>query len=286
MLRIGLALGVLLLAAGCGGGSKTAAPHPSLFGYDRSAPLAFRDRGRGQPRLPDPGSRRLLREPAWRARLGLPRRAAGKGPVPCGALPPRLGRGPDAARRSRRLARRPRRRRARDRLGVRPRHRARADGSREAAPARARPDGPDRGRPPPGRRPPRLAPPGRRDADRVRGLQRRREDRRDPGGRRAAHPRLRPDVGRVGAGRLVRRRRSPEPARARCGACSARSTRCGSCGAPGRRRSSSRTGSTTRSSPTPSSPRWPPRGAGPSASAGTAPTTRWTRRRSASSSPG
>ncbi len=44
MLRTGLALFVALLAAGCGGG-KTVATHASLFGYDRSAPLAFRDRG-------------------------------------------------------------------------------------------------------------------------------------------------------------------------------------------------------------------------------------------------
>jgi dienelactone hydrolase len=44
MLRTTLALGVVMLAAGCGGG-KAAAPRPSLFGYDRSAPLAFRDRG-------------------------------------------------------------------------------------------------------------------------------------------------------------------------------------------------------------------------------------------------
>jgi dienelactone hydrolase len=44
MLRIGLALGVGLLAAGCGGG-KAVATHASLFGYDRSAPLGFRDRG-------------------------------------------------------------------------------------------------------------------------------------------------------------------------------------------------------------------------------------------------
>ena len=44
MLRTGLALGVALLAAGCGGG-KAVATHPSLFGYDRSAPLGFRDRG-------------------------------------------------------------------------------------------------------------------------------------------------------------------------------------------------------------------------------------------------
>jgi dienelactone hydrolase len=51
MLRIGLALGVALLAAGCGGG-KTVATHASLFDYDRSAPLGFRDRGpvnRGYP---------------------------------------------------------------------------------------------------------------------------------------------------------------------------------------------------------------------------------------------
>ena len=46
MLRVALALSLLLLAAGCGGGSKAVAPHPSLFGYDRSAPLGFRDRGR------------------------------------------------------------------------------------------------------------------------------------------------------------------------------------------------------------------------------------------------
>ena len=45
MLKAGLALGVVLLAAGCGGGGKAAAPKPSLFGYDRSAPLAFRDSG-------------------------------------------------------------------------------------------------------------------------------------------------------------------------------------------------------------------------------------------------
>ncbi len=44
MLRIGLALGVALLAAGCGGGNAVAT-HPSLFGYDRSVPLGFRDRG-------------------------------------------------------------------------------------------------------------------------------------------------------------------------------------------------------------------------------------------------
>ena len=51
MLRTGLALGVALLAAGCGGGNAVAT-HPSLFGYDRAAPLAFRDRGvvnRGYP---------------------------------------------------------------------------------------------------------------------------------------------------------------------------------------------------------------------------------------------
>jgi dienelactone hydrolase len=45
MLRIGLALAVALLAAGCGGGGKAVATHPSPFGYDRSAPLGFRDRG-------------------------------------------------------------------------------------------------------------------------------------------------------------------------------------------------------------------------------------------------
>jgi dienelactone hydrolase len=45
MLRIGLALGVVLLASGCGGG-KAAATRPSLFAYDRSAPLGLRDRGR------------------------------------------------------------------------------------------------------------------------------------------------------------------------------------------------------------------------------------------------
>lgn len=44
MLRIGLILGIALLAAGCGGG-KAATTHSSLFGYDRGAPLAFRDRG-------------------------------------------------------------------------------------------------------------------------------------------------------------------------------------------------------------------------------------------------
>jgi dienelactone hydrolase len=51
MLRTGLALGVALLAAGCGGG-KAVATQPSLFDYDRSAPLGFRDRGpvnRGYP---------------------------------------------------------------------------------------------------------------------------------------------------------------------------------------------------------------------------------------------
>ena len=51
MLRTGLVLGVALLAAGCGGG-KAVATHPSLFGYDRGAPLGFRDRGpvnRGYP---------------------------------------------------------------------------------------------------------------------------------------------------------------------------------------------------------------------------------------------
>ena len=51
MVRVVLALGVALLAAGCGGG-KAAAPQPSLFGYDRTAPLGFRDRGpvnRGYP---------------------------------------------------------------------------------------------------------------------------------------------------------------------------------------------------------------------------------------------
>jgi len=51
MLRIGLVLGVALLAAGCGGG-KPAATQPALFRYDRSAPLGFRDRGqvnRGYP---------------------------------------------------------------------------------------------------------------------------------------------------------------------------------------------------------------------------------------------
>jgi dienelactone hydrolase len=45
MLRIGLAVAVALLAAGCAGGGKAVATHPSLFGYDRTAPLDFRDRG-------------------------------------------------------------------------------------------------------------------------------------------------------------------------------------------------------------------------------------------------
>jgi uncharacterized protein len=44
MLRIGLVLAVAVLAAGCGG-DKAAATKPSLFSYDRSAPLGFRDRG-------------------------------------------------------------------------------------------------------------------------------------------------------------------------------------------------------------------------------------------------
>ena len=47
MLRAALALGVVLLAAGCGGGGKKAvATGPSLFAYERSAPLGYRDRGR------------------------------------------------------------------------------------------------------------------------------------------------------------------------------------------------------------------------------------------------
>jgi dienelactone hydrolase len=45
MLRAGLLLGVVLLAAGCGGGGKSAAQPPSLFAYDRDAPLVFRDGG-------------------------------------------------------------------------------------------------------------------------------------------------------------------------------------------------------------------------------------------------
>ena len=44
MLRTGLALGLVTLAAGCGGGNGIAT-RPSLFDYDRTAPLSFSDRG-------------------------------------------------------------------------------------------------------------------------------------------------------------------------------------------------------------------------------------------------
>ena len=44
MLRTGLALGLVMLAAGCGGSNAVATRH-SLFAYDRTAPLAFSDRG-------------------------------------------------------------------------------------------------------------------------------------------------------------------------------------------------------------------------------------------------
>jgi dienelactone hydrolase len=46
MLRAALAVGLVLLAAGCGGGDKAVASRPSLFAYDHSAPLRYRDRGR------------------------------------------------------------------------------------------------------------------------------------------------------------------------------------------------------------------------------------------------